>query len=234
MRQARSVSVVIPVYNEEGNVAELHEQLTCALSCCGLPYEIIFVDDASTDRTAVLLGKLRDRDKKIKLVELTENRGQSFAFLSGFRIATGDVIVTMDADLQNDPSDIALLLSRINEGFDFVNGWRQRRQDRFFRKALSSLANILIASRTRVRLRDYGCALTASRKDLIRNLLSCGNRSRFIKPMLSVLAGSVSEVAVAHRKRKRGSSKYGLLKIARSGTDFLLNFRPHENKRTKQ
>jgi len=234
MRQEKSISVVIPVYNEEGNVAELHEQLTRALSGAGLPYEIIFVDDASTDRTAESLRELKGRDNKIKLVELKKNLGQSFAFLSGFRLAAGDAVITMDADLQNDPADIALLLSRMDEGFDFVNGWRQRRQDSIFRKAFSFLENILVASRTGVKLRDYGSAFTVSRKDLVHNLLSCGSRGRFIKPMLVILADSVSEVAVSHRKRKRGSSKYGFFKITRSGTDFLFNFHSHENKRIKQ
>ncbi|MBM3255262.1 MAG: glycosyltransferase family 2 protein [Candidatus Omnitrophica bacterium] len=219
------VSVVIPAHNEEGSILEVYRQTAAVLSSLELCYEIIFVDDASTDETAAILKKIEAQDGHIRILRFAKNRGQSYAFLAGFRAARGDIIITMDADLQNDPADIKQLLAQIGEGADFVNGWRHDRKDSIFRKTVSGLENLLIAARTGVKLRDYGCALTAARKEVIAKVLACGSSSRFIKPLAAVLTDSVCEVAVSHSKRSSGRSKYGFFNIARAGADFLINFR---------
>ncbi len=222
--EVKSVSVIIPVYNEEESVREVYSQTTEALLTLELAYEIIFVDDGSQDRTCAILKGIRDQDSHIRIIKLANNYGQLVAFLAGFEAAISSVVITMDGDLQNDPCDIIQLLSKIGEGFDFVTGWRYNRKDNFFRRAVSLLANFLISVRTGVRLRDYGCALTAAKREVIDKVLSYGSGSRFIKPLMARSADSILEIKVSHRKRTRGKSKYSFFKIAKSGIDFLVNF----------
>jgi len=222
--EIKSVSVIIPVYNEEESVRCVYSQTTEVLLGLGLGYEIIFVDDGSQDSTCAILKGIRDQDSHIRIIKLANNYGQSFAFLAGFEAAVSSVVITMDGDLQNDPRDITQFLSRIDEGFDFITGWRYNRKDNLFRRTVSLLANLLISIRTGVRLRDYGCALTAAKREVIDNVLSYGSGSRFIKPLMARSADSILEIKVSHRKRASGKSKYGPFKIAKSGIDFLVNF----------
>lgn len=220
----KSVSVVIPVYNEEENVKQVYKQTVKILLSLGFIYEIIFVDDGSQDNTEVILKELRVQDQNVKIIKFSKNHGQAQALLAGFQSSVNNVVVTMDGDLQNDPGDIALLLSKISEGFDFVTGWRCNRKDNFFRRAVSRIANFSISLKTGVKLRDYGCALTAAKKEIIDKVLSYGLSSRFIKPLMVISAKSFLEIKVTHRKRASGKSKYSVLKIIKTGLDFLVNF----------
>ena len=220
----KSVSVIIPVYNEEESVRQVYKQTTDVLSALGLDYEIIFVNDGSQDMTGLILNGFQDQDCHVRIIKFAKNSGQLFALLAGFKAAISSVVVTLDGDLQNDPGDIALLLAKVEEGFGFVTGWRYNRNDSFFRKTVSRLANLLISARTGVKLHDYGCALTAAKKEIIDELLTYGRNGRFIKPLMARLADSILEIKVSHRQRVSGKSKYSFFKIAQSGMDFLINF----------
>ncbi len=216
------VSVVIPLYNEEESIPELYRSLTEVLEALGRPYEIIVVDDGSTDGSYPLLRRLAAEDRRLKVVRLRRNFGQTAAFAAGFDRARGDVIVTMDADLQNDPRDIPKLLAKIDEGFDIVSGWRVNRKDRFLdRKLPSMIANRLISNVTDVRLHDYGCSLKAYRADVIREVRLYGELHRFIPALASQVGGAVAEVPVNHHPRRYGRSKYGLSRTVRVILDLI-------------
>lgn len=219
-----SVSIIIPVYNEEGNIKELYSRLSGALSSLAISYEIIFVDDGSRDNTRNIMKCIQASDTHIKIIGFARNFGQLYALLAGFEFAKGDVIITMDSDLQNDPADIPDFLAKINEGFDSVTGWRYVRQDPFIRKMISKLENWLIWTKTGIALHDYGCGFTVTRREIIDRLRGYGSRARFIKPLIVKLADSVAEIKVHHYYRKSGVSKYSMLKIIIYGLDFLFNF----------
>ena len=217
------VSVVIPVYNEEENVTELLERVTDTLSATGYPYEIIVVDDGSTDRTPQILRSLKSRFKALKVVLFRRNFGQSAAMTAGFDLAKGDIVVTMDGDLQNDPSDIPLLVKKILEGYDVVAGWRKDRKDAFVSRLLpSKVANWIIGRTTGVRLHDYGCSLKAYRKEISKNLLLYGDLHRFIPVLASLQGAKIAEVVVTHHPRLRGKSKYGIGRTYRVLLDLML------------
>jgi len=204
------ISIVVPVYDEEQSVERLHEELVLALSGLGRSFEIIVVDDGSRDETYARLTRLAASDSRLKLVKLRRNYGQTAAMAAGFDHARGDVIVPIDGDLQNEPSDIPRLLEKIDEGYDVVSGWRKDRQDSFLRRLPSRLANWLIGRVTGVRLHDYGCTLKAYRADIMRDTRLYGEMHRFL-PTLAYQAGaSITEIPVGHRPRTTGKSKYGL------------------------
>lgn len=206
------VSVVVPLYNEEECVDELHRQITAALEPTGLQYEIVIVDDGSRDRSFERLAALHERDPHLKVVRFRRNFGQTAAFSAGFDRASGRVVITMDADLQNDPADIPLLLQKIEEGYDIVSGWRLDRKDAFVsRKLPSMVANRLISKVTRVSLHDYGCSLKAYRLEVVKNINLYGELHRFIPAVASWMGVRVAEVPVNHRARQFGRSKYGTL-----------------------
>ncbi len=220
--QRPEISVVIPLYNEEESIPELYRSLTEALEALGRPYEIIIVDDGSTDGSFPLLRQLAAEDERLKVVRLRRNFGQTAAFAAGFDHARGDIIVTMDADLQNDPRDIPKLLAKIDEGYDIVSGWRVNRQDRFLdRKLPSMIANRLISNVTDVRLHDYGCSLKAYRREVIREVRLYGELHRFIPALASQVGGAVAEVPVNHQPRRYGRSKYGLSRTVRVILDLI-------------
>lgn len=205
-----SISVVIPVYNEEENIPVLHEKLSSVLDRLGYEYEIIYVDDGSFDRTLEILESLQKKDRHVVVLSLRRNFGQTAAFAAGFDFARGDVIITMDADLQNDPEDIPKLLELIKE-YDLVSGWRKERKDPFFSRRLPSMiANWLISKVTGVRLHDYGCSLKAYRKDIVKNLRLYGEMHRFIPAVASWYGVRVAEIPVKHHPRFKGRSKYGI------------------------
>ncbi|HUG54887.1 MAG TPA: glycosyltransferase family 2 protein [Vicinamibacteria bacterium] len=220
------LSVVIPVFNEEENVADLHRELTASLEPGGRPYEILMVDDGSRDGTLQRLLEIEGRDRRVRVLRLRRNFGQTAAFSAGFDHARGEVVVTSDGDLQNDPADIPRLVQRLEEGgFDLVCGWRQDRKDVLSRRVPSSLANRLISWATGVRLHDYGCSLKAMRSDVVRNLRLYGEMHRFIPAIASWMGVSVAEMAVNHRPRLRGRSKYGLGRTVRVLLDlFTVKF----------
>ena len=216
------LSVVIPLYNEEKNLEPLYQQLKAALDGAGREYEIIIVDDGSTDRSFEVLKRLHEDDERLKVIRFRRNFGQTAAFAAGFDHSQGEVVITMDADLQNDPADIPLLLRKIEEGYDVVSGWRLPRQDPFLTRRLPSMiANWLISQVTGVHLHDYGCSLKAYRREVVKNVQLYGELHRFIPALASWMGISVAEVSVRHYPRRFGSSKYGLSRTSRVLLDLL-------------
>jgi glycosyltransferase involved in cell wall biosynthesis len=224
-----TISIVVPLYNEEENVRELHGRLKEVLGGLGSEYELIFVDDGSTDGTLPLLQEIQSGDDHVVVLSLRRNFGQTAAFAAGFDYARGDVIVTMDGDLQNDPKDIPRLIEMIKEN-DIVSGWRKSRKDPFFSRRLPSLiANRLISKVTGVSLHDYGCSLKAYRHEVIKNLKLYGEMHRFIPAVANLYGVKIAEVETTHHPRLRGKSKYGISRTIRVILDlitvkFLLSF----------
>ena len=216
-----TLSVVIPVYNEEENVRLLHESLRNALDPLNQEYELLFVDDGSTDSTLPILEEIQAQDNKVVVLSLRRNFGQTAAFAAGFDFSRGDVVVTMDGDLQNDPADIPKLLELIKES-DLVSGWRKKRKDPFFSRRLPSMmANWLISKVTGVKLHDYGCSLKAYRRDVIKNLKLYGEMHRFIPAVASWYGVRVAEVETVHHPRMRGKSKYGISRTVKVVLDLI-------------
>jgi glycosyltransferase involved in cell wall biosynthesis len=224
------ISVVIPIYNEVENVEELHHRLTEELKRLDRSYEIIIVDDGSTDGSYDLLKKLVQNDPHLRVIRFRRNFGQTPALSAGFDFARGKTIITMDGDLQNDPADIGPLMDKLQEGYDLVAGWRADRKDRLLlRKIPSWLANRLIKKTTGIKLHDFGCTMRAYRSDLVKDIKLYGEMHRFI-PALAALAGArIAEIKVRHHPRLRGKSKYGISRTIRVLLDlitvnFLLRF----------
>lgn len=220
------LSIILPIYNEEESLPHLLDELVPALECTGRSFEIICVDDGSTDTSYAEMKRLRARDARVRLVRFRRNFGQTAAFAAGFDRARGEVIVTMDADLQNDPADIPKLLAKVDEGYDVVSGWRVERWregflSRLTRKLPSAMANWLISTGTGVYLHDYGCALKAYRREVIENINLYGDLHRFIPAIASYVGVTVAEVPVRYRSRQYGSSKYGLGRVTRVILDLL-------------
>jgi glycosyltransferase involved in cell wall biosynthesis len=216
-----TISIVIPVYNEEENIQILHEKLKKVLDSLNKEYEILFVDDGSTDKTLSILEEIQARDRNVLVLSLRRNFGQTAAFAAGFDFARGDVIVTMDGDLQNDPADIPKLLEFIKDN-DLVSGWRKKRKDPFLTRRLPSrIANWLISNVTGVKLHDYGCSLKAYRRDVIKNLKLYGEMHRFIPAVASWYGVRIAEVETVHYPRLRGSSKYGISRTLKVVLDLI-------------
>ena len=216
------ISVILPVFNEEENLVEMNTEITGVLGNMDADYEIIYVDDGSTDRSFEILNSLRQKNQRIKLIQFRRNFGQTAGLAAGFDYASGDVIVTMDSDRQNDPNDIPMMLDKINEGYDLISGWRFDRQDAWLsRKLPSKMANSLISKITGVKLHDYGCSLKAFRKDVIENLRLYGEMHRFIPAIASWMGVRIAEVKVNHRARVAGTSKYGISRTFRVILDLI-------------
>ena len=216
------ISIVIPLYNEEESIPALYDGLVAAIANYGQPSEVLIVDDGSKDRSFALLREIALKDPRFTILRLRRNSGQTAAFSCGFDHARGDVVITMDADLQNDPMDIPLLMAKIDEGYDIVSGWRLNRQDRYWdRKLPSMMANRLISNVTDVRLHDYGCSLKAYRRDVLQHVHLYGELHRFIPALASQVGGTVTEVPVNHRARQFGSSKYGISRTVRVMLDLI-------------
>ena len=227
------VSVVAPVYNEEENVPLLCEALHNALSALNRSYEIILVDDGSSDTTWEQLCKGADTYPNIQLLRFRRNFGQTAAMSAGFHASQGEVVITMDADLQNDPADIAMLLERSDAGIDVVSGWRKDRKDTFInRKLPSMIANSIISKITGVYLHDYGCTLKAYKREVVDRLHLYGEMHRFIPAIASWVGATLDEVPVNHRARQFGTTKYGISRTFRVVLDlmtvkFLLRYSTH-------
>lgn len=216
-----TLSVVIPVYNEQENIRLLYEKLKESLDPLNKEYEILFIDDGSSDRTLSILEEIQTKDKKLIVLSLRRNFGQTAAFAAGFDFSRGDVVVTMDGDLQNDPADIPKLLDLIKEN-DLVSGWRKKRKDPFFTRRLPSMAaNWLISNVTGVKLHDYGCSLKAYRRDVIKNLKLYGEMHRFIPAVASWYGVRVAEVETIHHPRMHGKSKYGISRTVKVVLDLI-------------
>ena len=230
MRQNIDLSIIVPVYNEEQNVEPMHREITEVMNALGKGYELIFVDDGSIDKTTKILLEIQNNDQNVVVLCFRRNFGQTAALSAGFDHARGDVIITLDGDLQNDPRDIPILLEKIRE-YDIVNGWRKDRQDKTLtRKIPSIIANRLISSVTGVKLKDYGCTLKAYRREVVKTIKLYGEMHRFIPAIASMMGVSYCEVPTNHRARKFGKTKYGISRTIRVILDlitvkFLLSYR---------
>ena len=224
------LSIVIPVYNERESVEHLYSNLNRALSKLKLKVEVILIDDGSTDGTYDELKKIHKKNNSYKIIRFRRNFGQTSAMSAGFDHASGDIIVTLDADLQNDPEDIPAILAKMDEGYDIVSGWRKDRKDKAVsRKFPSIVANKIISKLTGVRLHDYGCTLKAYRKEVIDNIDLYGEMHRYIPAVASRIGVKVTEIPVMHHSRKFGKSKYGISRTIRVVLDiitikFLLSY----------
>jgi len=216
------LSLVIPVYNEAENLEGLYQELSSAIEKLARSVEIIFVDDGSNDKSWPVLRSLQKRDGRIKLIRLRKNFGQTAALSAGFDYATGDIVISLDADLQNDPNDIPLLIQKMEEGYDIVSGWRKDRKDKWLSRRLpSAIANWLISGTTQVKLHDYGCTLKAFRRDVVKNVKLYGELHRFIPAIASHMGVAIAEVEVNHRPRRHGKSKYSIFRFTRVILDLL-------------
>ena len=217
-----NLSVVVPLYNEEESLPHLVEQLLSALRPTDEAFELVLVDDGSSDRTANVLAKLSAEVPEVVAVLLRKNYGQTAAMAAGFDVAGGEVIVSLDGDLQNDPADIPMLLAKLREGYDLVSGWRHQRQDAALQRKLPSrIANRLIGRVTGVRLHDYGCSLKAYRREVLSDMRLYGELHRFLPALAFIEGARITEVKVNHRARQFGSSKYGIDRTFRVLMDLL-------------
>jgi glycosyltransferase involved in cell wall biosynthesis len=215
-------SIVIPVYNEEDNVIPLYNELKDVLMEAREPYEVIFVDDGSTDRTFERLLKLHEVDGRVKIIRFRRNFGQSLALAAGFKHATGEIVISMDGDLQNDPRDIPRLVEKLNEGYDVICGWRWDRKDPLFKKWFSRIANWLRRKITGERIHDSGCTLRAYRRACLEGLELFGELHRYIPTLLFWKGYKIGELKVSHRRRVFGRTKYGWKRLAKGFLDLLV------------
>lgn len=216
------ISIVVPIYNEQDNVKALYCAITSAMQQMSCSYELIMVDDGSSDGSYALLADFAEDDLCLKLIRFRRNFGQTAAMAAGFDAASGSIIIPMDGDLQNDPTDIPRLVEKINEGFDVVSGWRKNRKDTFVtRKIPSLLANALISRLTGVHLHDYGCTLKAYRREVLEGINLYGEMHRFVPALASQVGARVTELPVNHFPRLHGVSKYGISRTLRVVLDLM-------------
>lgn len=216
------LSVVVPVYNEADNLEALHAEINQALDRLGRSYEVVYIDDGSTDRSFAVLAEMQHRDAHVVVVRFPRNYGQTAALAAGFDHANGAVLVALDADGQNDPADIPAMLAKLDEGYDVVAGWRLPRQDPLLSRRLPSVvANAIIGLITGVRMHDYGCTLKVMRHDVVRGLRLYGEMHRFIPALADDLGARIAEVQVHHRPRRAGVSKYGISRTIRVLLDLI-------------
>jgi glycosyltransferase involved in cell wall biosynthesis len=216
------LSIVVPIYNEQENIPLLVETISAALADSRLDYELILVDDGSSDGSFSLLKGIAETDPRVRVIRFRRNFGQTAAMAAGFDAATGRVVVPMDGDLQNDPADIPRLLARIDEGYDVVSGWRKERRDTFINRRLPSiLANSIISAMTGVRLHDYGCTLKAYRREVLEGINLYGEMHRFVPALASQVGARVTELPVRHHPRLYGKSKYGISRTMRVVLDLM-------------
>ena len=219
---AIDLSVVIPIHNEASNLEALHREFTDTLQRWGRPYEIILIDDGSTDGSMAALERLQAGDAHVRVIQFRRNFGQTAAFAAGFAQARGRLIATADGDLQNDPRDIPQMIERLDSGYDIVCGWRKARKDPFLSRRLPSLvANRLISWATGVRLNDYGCSLKIFRAEVVKPLRLYGEMHRFLPALASEIGVRIAEQPVNHRPRVHGESKYGISRTVRVVLDLL-------------
>jgi glycosyltransferase involved in cell wall biosynthesis len=219
-----SISLVIPVYNEEGNLAELHRRLSDVLAQIALPYEIIFVDDGSKDGTWSLIRQLRASDDHVLGLRQRRNFGKARALSLGFAAATGSAIVTMDGDLQDDPDELPRFIDTLNSGYDLVSGWKQRRQDPLGKTAPSKVFNWTVRKVTGVQLHDFNCGFKAYRRETAKSIRLYGELHRFTPVLANAEGFRIAEIPVKHHPRKWGSSKYGWSRLVKGFLDLLTVF----------
>lgn len=224
------ISIIIPVFNEEENIIPLYNEIISSVDNKYKGFEIIFANDGSTDNSFQKLLELNKKDNRVKIINFRKNFGQTSAIAAGFDFCKGDMIVTLDADLQNDPADIPVIIDKLSDGYDIVNGWRKNRKDNFLtRKVPSFFGNRLISFITKVKLHDYGCTLRGFKREVVKNLTLYGEMHRYIPAIASKFGIKSIEIPVNHRKRKFGKSKYGIGRTFRVILDlisikYLLSF----------
>jgi undecaprenyl-phosphate 4-deoxy-4-formamido-L-arabinose transferase len=220
------VSAVIPVYNEEANLPELNDRMTKALDSTGKSWELIYVDDGSADKSLELLIGYAAKDKRIRSVEFNRNYGQHSAVFAGLAQTKGDIVVTLDADLQNPPEEVPKLVAKMEEGYDVVGSVRKNRQDPFFRKIASKLVNRLTRSGNKAAhgMTDYGCMLRAYSRNVVDQICQCRELSSFIPVLAMLYAKKTTEIQVEHAERARGTSKYGLVQLIKLQMDLMTGF----------
>lgn len=222
MEKNVDISIVVPVFNEQDNVEAVYSAISSALQMMGCTYEIVMVDDGSSDKSYSVLTRLASSDTALKVIRFRRNFGQTAAMSAGFDYAKGDIIIPMDGDLQNDPADIPRLVAKIHEGYDVVSGWRRDRKDTFIsRKIPSMIANSLISRQTGVHLHDYGCTLKAYRREVLDGINLYGEMHRFVPALASQFGAKVTEIPVNHFPRLHGVSKYGISRTLRVVLDLL-------------
>lgn len=219
------ISLIIPVYNEEENLRDLYREISGSLAVLACGWEMVLVDDGSTDGSLSIIRELAAADPRVRYVSFARNCGQSAAFAAGFRYAGGDVVVTLDADLQNDPADIPAMLEVYGQGVDMVIGWRARRQDTFVKRWASRFANWVRNGISRETVRDTGCSLKVMRTEMVRAIPMFTGMHRFLPTLMKLEGAKVAEVPVNHRPRSRGVSKYGIWDRAWASAYDLLAVR---------
>jgi len=215
------LSIILPVYNEAESLEELYREIKMVLQPLSFDYEIIAVNDGSEDKSLEVLKKIAVSDLNFKLINFRRNYGQTAAISAGIDFSQGEILVPLDADLQNDPNDIPKFLEKINQGFDVVSGWRKQRRDSFNRRLPSQIANFLISFITKVKLHDYGCTIKAYKREIIKDIRFYGEMHRFMPAYAAWYGAKIGEITVNHRPRKYGKAKYGLSRIFRVILDLL-------------
>ncbi len=218
------ISVLVPVLNEQESLPELQKRLYDTLEAIGKPYEIIYINDGSTDRTGEMLEEFHVRDGSVKVIEFNRNYGQHMALFAGFEYAKGDMVITIDADLQNPPEEIPKLVQKIAEGYEVVGTYRKDRKDSIFRRLPSFIVNKITSKLVGVKLRDYGCMLRAYSRSIVDYMNMCPESSSFIPALANTFAKRIVEIEVAHEERKKGTSKYSPFRLLRLNFDLMTNF----------
>lgn len=221
---APEISIVIPVYNEAANLRALWSRLEPVISALGRACEAIFVDDGSVDNSLEILRGFAAGDPRVRVIELARNFGQHSAILAGFRNCAGDIVVTLDADLQNPPEEIPKLIAAIDAGNDVVGGWREERQDRTYRRLASRLQNRVTSAIVGVPMHDYGCMLRAYRRHIIDTVVECDEKAAFVPALANTFAKRVAEIPVEHAERAAGESKYNLFSLAHLSLNLITGF----------
>ena len=223
MEERIQISIIVPVFNEAEALVDLCQRIRRELTQIGQPWELIFIDDGSTDRTDEIVDQFADDDRRIRVIHFKRNLGQTAALMAGFDYARGEVIIPLDGDGQNDPTDIAKMLDLLDQGADVVSGWRKDRQDNYIQRNVPSiLANRLISFVSGVRLHDFGCSLKAYKRQVVQGIRLYGEMHRFLPIYASWHGAKISEVVVNHHPRKTGSSKYGLERVVKVLLDLLV------------
>lgn len=215
------LSIILPVYNEAENIGDLYREIKAVLGSLGSDYEIIAVNDGSTDASLDVLKEIAKSDNSFKVINFRRNYGQTAAISAGIDSSRGEILVPLDADLQNDPADIPKLLDKLNEGFDVVSGWRKARRDAFSRRFPSQIANYFISRITRVKLHDYGCTMKAYKREVVKDVRFYGEMHRFMPAYAAWYGAKITEIVVNHRPRTRGKAKYGFSRIFKVVLDLL-------------
>ncbi|HNQ46845.1 MAG TPA: glycosyltransferase [Syntrophorhabdus sp.] len=218
------ISVLIPLLNEQDSLPELQQRIRDALEGIGKPYEIIYINDGSIDNTQRILEDFHERFPGVKVIEFNRNYGQHMALFAGFQFCQGDIIITIDGDLQNPPEEIPRLVSKMEEGYEVVATFRKNRHDSFFRRFASNIVNKITSRLVGVKLKDYGCMLRAYSRPVIDHINMCTESSSFIPALANTFARKIVEIEVAHEERKKGQSKYSIFKLLRLNFDLMTSF----------